>query len=44
LKAILTIFKRFDEPELAPFRQIVDNFEERWRGDRDSDRKLLQKL
>jgi len=38
LKAILTIFKRFDEPELAPFRKLVGNFEERWRFDRDSDR------
>lgn len=43
-KAIINLFRRFTTPELAPYKSLIENFEERWRGDSDSDRKLLSKL
>lgn len=41
---MITIFRRFKDPQLEPFKSLIQNFEERWRGDRDSDKKLLIKL
>lgn len=44
LRAIVMIFKRFNSNELSPYKTLMQDFSERWRGDRESDKKLLFKL
>ena len=44
LRCIFTILKRFDSPELKPFKRLVEDFPEQWRGDRDRDKVLYLKL
>ena len=44
LKAILLVFKRFQTKEMLPYRPLIQEYSERWKGDRDNDKRLLKRL
>ena len=38
------MFKRFESKELQPYRSLIQEYALNWKGDRESDRKLLGRL
>jgi hypothetical protein len=38
------VFKRFESKELSPYRSLIQEYALNWKGDRESDKKLLGRL
>jgi hypothetical protein len=44
LRAMVCVFERYQTPVMAPYRELIDNFTDRWKSDRMTESKILAKL
>ena len=44
LKSLISIFDRYQRPEMQPYKPLIQEFADKWKSDRKSDKMLLSKL